>query len=668
MKLEKILTHNAKIYSFDVYDTVITRKYLTPGGVFSAVQKRLFEMIDVPAEFAAHFRAFREQAEIGAFKKSEFAEITLDEIYETLRASHGLEEGLTREIKNLEIEEELNCAVAVQKITGVINTLRSRNKKVIFVSDMYLPEEVIRQTLNKLNIARPRDDIYVSNKFRARKADGQLFRLVLNKEGRRPSEIVHVGNNWSSDIAPARKIGIKTVYFEDTKNNRYESIYAGVLRQTPKVKALTECLAGRIKAQRLSANSDPYQLGSAVAGPLLISYVSWVLEQAKTRGIKNLYFVARDGQVLYEIAGRIKAKNAGYEDQKISYIYGSRQAWHFPSITELDAEALEIMFKSYGYLNLNNVAGRFYLDPGQLQKLYTEKYSVFIDARQCLSHDQIEKLKNLLRLSDVREFIQKSAAKKRYLLYEYLARVGLTEAENCAIVDIGWHGRLQDSLQKVLNCFGCFKVNLSGMFLGLNIDSAGKNTGKKFSYLVGADEGIPVETLPSWIFSLIEILTAADHGTTCGYRKNTVTGTIEPQLQSAVNHDLKTWDLKSYRQGIYDLIDGLSPDHISAMAGYYREHPRIFQETFQRLTVRPGKNEAELLGKIHFTSDQLDMSPVEFGPKLSFSSALRYGLARDNKVKKEITSWIEGSRRRSSAPSQIALFAARALNKYLFKR
>src|SRR5699024_7318970 len=61
---------------------------------------------------------------------------------------------------------------------------------------------------------------------------------------------------------------------------------------------------------------------TAFLAPFLVCYVRWVLDQALQRGIKRLYFVARDGEVMYKIARQLKRPG---DDIEMRYLYGSRR-------------------------------------------------------------------------------------------------------------------------------------------------------------------------------------------------------------------------------------------------------------------------------------------------------------------------------------------------------
>jgi len=71
------------------------------------------------------------------------------------------------------------------------------------------------------------------------------------------------------------------------------------------------------------------EVGSSLAGPILYPYINWVIDQSINREINRLYFVARDGWILKQIADLI-IKLRKYPIRTY-YIYGSRKAWRLPS-------------------------------------------------------------------------------------------------------------------------------------------------------------------------------------------------------------------------------------------------------------------------------------------------------------------------------------------------
>lgn len=69
--------------------------------------------------------------------------------------------------------------------------------------------------------------------------------------------------------------------------------------------------------------SPPWRRVTAfISAPLLYGFCSWVMEQAHKKGLKRLYFLARDGYAMHKLCRMIAGKRA--YDIKCSYLYASQ--------------------------------------------------------------------------------------------------------------------------------------------------------------------------------------------------------------------------------------------------------------------------------------------------------------------------------------------------------
>ena len=86
--------NNYQLYSFDIFDTLITRKTATPKGIFLLVQ----ELIKSNDNFCEYFRSnfYTIRCETESFVRENQArifghqDITFDEIYERIQVNHYL--------------------------------------------------------------------------------------------------------------------------------------------------------------------------------------------------------------------------------------------------------------------------------------------------------------------------------------------------------------------------------------------------------------------------------------------------------------------------------------------------------------------------------------------------------------------------------------------------
>lgn len=195
--LKKIL--NFEHASFDVFDTLIVRKCRMPVIVFDLVEDRYNKM---GRGIIANFRDMRVKAE--AMLRSNRAEVTLNDIYESLQGVLGREKSLV--LKDLEIETELDQCVANKRVVDFYNEFVQKNDAMI-ISDMYLPASIIGEILKKNAIETP-SKIYVSCEYGKTKRNRKLFEHVLSERSLNCKDVIHVGDNFISDYRNPRKVGM----------------------------------------------------------------------------------------------------------------------------------------------------------------------------------------------------------------------------------------------------------------------------------------------------------------------------------------------------------------------------------------------------------------------------------------------------------------------------
>jgi hypothetical protein len=79
--------------------------------------------------------------------------------------------------------------------------------------------------------------------------------------------------------------------------------------------------------------------------------------------------VARDGYVLKGMTDSL-AKAVGLKIET-QYLYGSRQAWHVPAITDLSDESLSWLFEKTRTLTPRIILGRLQIVPEQISEIMT---------------------------------------------------------------------------------------------------------------------------------------------------------------------------------------------------------------------------------------------------------------------------------------------------------
>lgn len=197
--LQKYILKKYDVISFDIFDTLIGRKCEKPSDIFKIAGENI-----LGAERAEKFREKRIAAEIKARSGKDSGEVTLKEIYQELgEINDHIIMKLMEEEKKQEI---LNC-IKKTCVEELYNNALRLGKKVILISDMYLPKEVIVEMLERCGI-RGYSDIYISNCYDVNKLTGKLFEYVIKENHIQNKKMIHIGDSVKADFVGAHRAGI----------------------------------------------------------------------------------------------------------------------------------------------------------------------------------------------------------------------------------------------------------------------------------------------------------------------------------------------------------------------------------------------------------------------------------------------------------------------------
>lgn len=228
--------------SFDIFDTLIIRSLPNPAELFRQMEKEN----GIP-----NFCEKRIAAERVARKKKRSREVTLAEIYCCFR---GVTKDEVDALCHRELEAELNVCVANEQLLPFYQEC-IKDKRVILISDMYFPSEVMKQILDKCGIIGY-EAILVSGEIGVSKRSKQLYRYVMKKYAIAPCSMVHVGNDFMADYLCAKRAGIQAIKIRPDVNNR------NLTADQPERQALTE---HTYKKAVLEVNVDDQNFGGVFA-------------------------------------------------------------------------------------------------------------------------------------------------------------------------------------------------------------------------------------------------------------------------------------------------------------------------------------------------------------------------------------------------------------------
>lgn len=341
--------------------------------------------------------------------------------------------------------------------------------------------------------------------------------------------------------------------------------------------------------------------------PTLFMYTSWIVSEAEKRGIKHLYFLARDGYQMYCIAKRFCDKKG----IKCSYFFCSRYALRMAAYRFFDDSAYERLFIPSFKLTAENMLERADLDRSERELVYAD-----IDLGASADHvmgraefsEFCNHVKNSIQFNDILK--RKSDAAYADII-EYIKQEGLHRCPKIGIVDLGWTGSLQYTLRRLLDSMG-INAKLYGFYMGM-LDRPPKAENSEYLTWLFSEKDIVTK---AWFaHNLMECICSAPHGMTTGY---SVEGSrVVPVLSENENNSV-------YAEYIKYISLRYAEKKSIAYKSAYRG---IALKLLRRLMFSPTGTEAEALNVYRFCDDvgeQYHRSIVQADDKKLFYNALLF--------------------------------------------
>lgn len=290
--------------SFDLFDTLIMRRILSPSDVFDLVDARLRQDGIVIEDFAARRMSCEKE-----LSKDRAPRLT--EIYSYMTETYHISKIRSDDMAVLEWEIDCSLVIPRREVCELLLRLAEQGKKIYIVSDSYYSREQITELMKKCGITRY-SDVFVSCEFGTGK--GQLlFEKVKEAVGNMP--LVHIGDDAAVDIESAEKNGIRGIRIYSGMDLLEMTGYMGLWDYT-------QSLADRIKTGMFTAKifNSPFQfeteeckisvdtaydIGYVFFAPMISDFVLWFHEKVEEYGLQNILFCARDGYLLQKMYGEL---------------------------------------------------------------------------------------------------------------------------------------------------------------------------------------------------------------------------------------------------------------------------------------------------------------------------------------------------------------------------
>ncbi len=587
-----------RIESFDIFDTVLTRRVGDPRAAFLQLGQRLAskQLIACSGE---SFARQRTAAEIRAFKNAGGLDssVNIGTIYDEMRVSLGIDRSTQGKLIAEELDLESDLLVPMSDGVQRIAAARMRGHEVVFVSDMYLPSWFIREQLVLHKLIEDEDRLFVSNEYSASKATGALWPHVLRELGVSAKHVHHTGNDKRSDFLTPQRAGMRATHVDAGNLNRFEKQLEMWAYETDGMTSLLAGASRRVRTELHGQTEHERHIRDVTAGvvtPFLIGNVLWILRQAMESHIEKVFFIARDGQIMLDIAEELAPK-VGYTGE-LSYLLGSRTAWLLPSLTSIDDDKISAVVPPTGDVDgvtLELVAHRFGVEPEQLEPHLSKAGLVPSMWREPLSDEHRLRLCQLLGHDDVSATILDLASEQRSLMLRYLEREGVITNAPIAVVDQGTGSTLFNALSSVLETVG--QRPPLAFYFGQRPDAADLGFGSPEAYIRNERSGTGFLKTPG-LLTLVEMACNADHGSVTGYSE--VNGEVVADLVEPKNVAVINWGFEMLRSTIRATVLQLATSPLQLPSDIDLRPSTI--DVFELFWTRPTRAEATAWGSYPF--------------------------------------------------------------------
>ena len=480
--------------SFDVFDTLLKRNVDSPNRVFKLLEPYAEEVYGI----------------------SNFSQIRLDSAREVLRANPyaTLEDIYIFISKKFDInlvslmEREILCEYTLittnVSIKRVYDYCKTNNKKIIAISDMYLSKKTIIQMLKKCGYDI--ENVFVSCEEKGGKGDCKLFEIVSQKLNLKKSNWIHIGDSIRGDYVGAKRAGINAYHIPRKIISFNTSKYIDKITECDKYSVVEALVNNKLP----EIDSYYKKFGYAIVGPLVYSYVNWLIDQFEQEKLNNVFFLSRDGYLIkqaFDFCNKTKLRS--------HYLYVSRRSIRIPYALNHHSFEDIIDFlpptRAYTIRMFLEVLG---LIPEKYENL-CRKYG-FVDLNQEILLSNLKSSREIRELyyAVEKDFLEN--AKKEYKIFEkYLKQQGIEG--KVAIIDIGWNLSMQFFLEN-MPYYNDEKLKIYGYYLGIVPTARSVSNAKGF--ICDFEDCTYVESVSSFI-GLMESVFLAREGSTLCYKEKT---------------------------------------------------------------------------------------------------------------------------------------------------
>jgi predicted HAD superfamily hydrolase len=467
------LSNTVDTVSFDLFDTLLIRRIHDPDLVKPAVARYICNKVNKQKgakkiwnwEQVQKLRdAFEEEQRQQTGQRFDDFEACYPDYMGQLVTAIFEEQGdesLLQEITGYELAVENSVLVPRQELVEWLKRLKTQGKKVLIVSDVYLPATHLEKLIAHAGFLDQVDAVISSADSFLAKASGKAFPMLQEQFNLSYERWLHVGDNPVSDGGRPAERGIQSLVLRDGLEKMRKSLakryYNYALGQPFYRGRCLQQLMLPLEGENIPRHPF-YVKGFNVFAPMLAAFIQGVAEHCLNAGIQRIYFFSREGWLFEQLWNRVIPKiYAGREDlPKISYFYVSRMALAPASCGHagLDQEHADIVFLPPGNKDFRDVCRIF--------GLQADAFTDILDSHELRQDTVLSPLhegflpwrrlrfNEMLQDEAFQDEVKRQALPVQQALHRYMEDQGFFNEPDVALVDIGWLGTIQRFLYRAI--------------------------------------------------------------------------------------------------------------------------------------------------------------------------------------------------------------------------
>ncbi len=425
---ELIAQHD--VISFDVFDTLLTRRIQRPRDIFQIMDRKLGKR-----DYC--FSKERTEAEdsfAGGYNPN------FHEIYEKIQEKLGLSRNEIETLKQMEIAVEKQFLTCRNKMCEILRWAVEIGKRVYIVSDMYWTRDMLQDLLTGFGIYGY-ENIWVSCEYRKSKQAGlyEIYKEEIALAEGEEHACLHVGDNYYSDILAAQNAGIDAYQVYSVQEKLERSIYAKCLSH---VHSLEENIVVSMFAE--TAFNDPFRVTNGTGklkitdteemtklciAPVICKYVLWLAQKVTADGCDFIVFPSRDGFLIEKMYQKLVGYASERKLPEEGYVYVSRRS-SLAAAVQKEEDIREIV----GFIFVKDT-----------EELFRERFGIQLSEDIIASDRSAQEIAGDM-MGELLQICEAEGENYR----KYLEQFSLAEKKKVAFMDFLAMGTVQEALERIL--------------------------------------------------------------------------------------------------------------------------------------------------------------------------------------------------------------------------